>query len=144
MKIINGLPRERRIGERLEPHDVFDLVAGTSTGGLIAIMLGKFGMTIRECIYAYRALSGDIFGKKSLRGRISWGLWKARYRGERLRNNITTLLGYNDLEDQLPMLRREEDCDKIPWWVLMISFDRVEAESVVRRSRVSNVLHNSG
>lgn len=27
--------------KELEPQDVFDFVAGTSTGGLIAIMLGK-------------------------------------------------------------------------------------------------------
>lgn len=39
------------------PCEYFELIGGTSTGGLVAIMLGRMRMTIRECEAAYRKLS---------------------------------------------------------------------------------------
>jgi patatin-like phospholipase/acyl hydrolase len=49
------------------PCDYFDMIGGTSTGGLIAIMLGRLRMTVDECINAYTALSDRVFEKKSHR-----------------------------------------------------------------------------
>jgi predicted acylesterase/phospholipase RssA len=43
------------------PCEYFDLIGGTSTGGLIAIMLGRLQMDIPSCIEAYRNLSIGIF-----------------------------------------------------------------------------------
>ncbi|KAL2204191.1 FabD/lysophospholipase-like protein [Sarocladium strictum] len=43
------------------------MIGGTSTGGLIAIMLGRLGMTVDECINSYLHLSKEIFGKKKSR-----------------------------------------------------------------------------
>ncbi|KAJ0109340.1 serine/threonine protein kinase [Diaporthe amygdali] len=40
-----------------KPCDVFDMIGGTSTGGLIAIMLGRMKMTVHECIEAYLYIS---------------------------------------------------------------------------------------
>ena len=48
-----------------KPCDYFDMIGGTSTGGLIAIMLGRLGMTVDECIDAYTTLSDRVFEKKS-------------------------------------------------------------------------------
>jgi patatin-like phospholipase/acyl hydrolase len=45
----------------LRPCEYFDMIAGTSTGGLIAIMLGTLRMDIDECIKAYSALAPKIF-----------------------------------------------------------------------------------
>ncbi|KAI0379889.1 FabD/lysophospholipase-like protein [Hypomontagnella monticulosa] len=45
------------------PCHYFDYIAGTSTGGLIAIMLGRFRMTVDDCIHEYKSLSGKVFGK---------------------------------------------------------------------------------
>ena len=39
--------------DELHPYHVFQLVAGTVTGGLIALMLGKMGMTVDDCIMQY-------------------------------------------------------------------------------------------
>ena len=66
------------IGQQVDATDVkpceyFDLIGGTSTGGLIAIMLGTLGMvssnfrtmlkmqTVDECIDAYLDLSKEVF-----------------------------------------------------------------------------------
>ncbi|KAB5536133.1 acyl transferase/acyl hydrolase/lysophospholipase, partial [Coniochaeta sp. 2T2.1] len=50
-----------------KPCDYFDMIGGTSTGGLIAIMLGRLRMTVDECIDAYTTLSDKVFEKKSHR-----------------------------------------------------------------------------
>jgi hypothetical protein len=39
------------------------MIGGTSTGGLIALMLGRLGMTVDEAIDAYLELSPKIFAK---------------------------------------------------------------------------------
>jgi patatin-like phospholipase/acyl hydrolase len=44
-----------------KPCDYFDLIGGTSTGGLIAIMLGRLKMNIEDCITAYLQLSQEVF-----------------------------------------------------------------------------------
>ncbi|KAI8932165.1 hypothetical protein NX059_011048 [Plenodomus lindquistii] len=44
------------------PCNYFDLIVGTSTGGLIAIMLGRLRMSITDCIHEYRTLGIAIFG----------------------------------------------------------------------------------
>lgn len=74
--------------DELKPQDVFDLVAGTSTGGLIAIMLGKLGMNLEECIHSYQNLSETIFGKKHFRGRVTHGLAPTKYSGKCLEKAI--------------------------------------------------------
>jgi patatin-like phospholipase/acyl hydrolase len=49
-ELMAQVKRERRVDHpneppsTLRPCDVFDLICGTSTGGLIAIMLGRLGM----------------------------------------------------------------------------------------------------
>lgn len=61
---------EKRLGIRPRdnndlplPCDYFDLIGGTSTGGIIAILLGRLRLDVRECISIYRKLSGQIFQK---------------------------------------------------------------------------------
>lgn len=98
----------------VEPHDVFDLVAGTSTGGLIAIMLGKLGMTIEQCIAAYHDLSGNIFGKKHLRARTNGGLAPSKYSGSRMRQCVRNLLQRHEFDQDLPM-SSVQNRDKIAW-----------------------------
>ncbi|KAL1993077.1 hypothetical protein VTN49DRAFT_3834 [Thermomyces lanuginosus] len=47
------------------PCEYFDLIGGTGTGGIIAIMLGRLQMTVDECIKAYRELAKSAFSLKS-------------------------------------------------------------------------------
>ncbi|KAI1387387.1 uncharacterized protein F4822DRAFT_406280 [Hypoxylon trugodes] len=57
----------RHLMKRLQPKDTpkpcdyFDIIAGTSTGGLIAIMLGRLRMSVQDCIDAYGKLSERVF-----------------------------------------------------------------------------------
>lgn len=52
-----------RATTRKRPCDYFDLIGGTSTGGLLAIMLGRLQMDTTACIRTYRALSKRIFSR---------------------------------------------------------------------------------
>ena len=48
------------------PCHYFDYMAGTSTGGLIAIMLGRLRMNIDDCIEEYETLGKRVFAKSRL------------------------------------------------------------------------------
>ncbi|KAJ5774501.1 hypothetical protein N7457_009397 [Penicillium paradoxum] len=56
--------RRRRGLPPVKPCEVFDLIGGTSTGGLIAIMLGRLEMDVDRCIDAYSELAAAVFGEK--------------------------------------------------------------------------------
>ena len=55
--IVEGFDEDR---ERL-PVNYFDLAGGTSTGGLIALMLFRLGMKTSDCIAQYEQLAQAIF-----------------------------------------------------------------------------------
>ena len=93
----------------MEPRDIFDLVAGTSTGGLIAIMLGKLGMTLKEFIQTYHDPSKSIFEKKYIRGRITFRLARARYSGSRLGRQIQGLIQRKGFAEAVPTVSNDDN-----------------------------------
>jgi patatin-like phospholipase/acyl hydrolase len=46
-----------------KPSECFDLIMGTSTGGLLAVLLGVLQLTITESIVIYKKLSTLTFGR---------------------------------------------------------------------------------
>ncbi|KAF1979700.1 FabD/lysophospholipase-like protein [Bimuria novae-zelandiae CBS 107.79] len=59
---------EKRLGRRpvnnttpLRPCDYFDLIGGTSTGGIIAILLSRLRLDCKECLGIYTKLAEQIF-----------------------------------------------------------------------------------
>ncbi|KAE9377601.1 hypothetical protein N431DRAFT_541303 [Stipitochalara longipes BDJ] len=61
-RIFRTLQRLENLPDLPRPCDYFDLIGGTSTGGLIAIMLGRLRMTIPECIEIFKHISKSVFG----------------------------------------------------------------------------------
>jgi hypothetical protein len=65
---------KRKPSSEFLPCHYFDYIAGTSTGGLIAIMLGRLRMSAETCLDEYTSLSTELFGNprhaglKQLRG----------------------------------------------------------------------------
>jgi len=106
-------PRIANPDKDVEPHEIFNLVAGTSTGGLIAVMLGKLGMTVVDCIKAYHDISKDIFGKKHIRGAVTGGLTTSKYSGSGLRDCVRNLMKKEKFDMELHM--RDTERDKIAW-----------------------------
>jgi len=50
--------------EELLPCHYFDFMYGTSTGGLIATILGRLRMTVKEGLELYQKVGDDLFGKR--------------------------------------------------------------------------------
>lgn len=59
------------------PCEVFDLICGTSTGGLIAILLGRLGLDCENAIAIYKDLGPTIFGDDE------GVIWGNIFKGER-------------------------------------------------------------
>ncbi|KAM0670877.1 hypothetical protein ACQRIU_001272 [Beauveria bassiana] len=84
-----------------KPCEVFDLIGGTSTGGLIAIMLGRLEMDIDECISTYVNLMKSVFEKKSswlpvsLRGNV-----KAQFDSKKLRSAVEQAINQSGASPQ--------------------------------------------
>jgi calcium-independent phospholipase A2-gamma len=53
----------KSVGDGARPCDFFDFISGTSTGGLIAIMLAKLGYSIEQAIGCYDELAPKMFAK---------------------------------------------------------------------------------
>ena len=49
------------VDPRPKPCDYFDLIAGTGTGGLIAIMLGRLRMNLVDCMEVYVRMTRKVF-----------------------------------------------------------------------------------
>lgn len=73
---------------RLKPCELFDIIGGTSTGGLIAIMLGRLEMDVDECIAAYIELMKTVFEKKSRIPFSLKGKTKARFDSVKLKGAV--------------------------------------------------------
>jgi predicted acylesterase/phospholipase RssA len=47
----------------VKPCDYFDLICGTSSGGIVALMLARLEMTIGEALDSFQKFTRDVFGK---------------------------------------------------------------------------------
>jgi hypothetical protein len=90
-------PHERSTGCgvrcRYIPAHYFDFVGGTSTGGLISIMLGRLRMSVEDCISEYATLSESIFGhprRASWRGPILWP--RDKYDGDTIKRAVVDVI----------------------------------------------------
>ncbi|KAJ5117958.1 hypothetical protein N7526_010981 [Penicillium atrosanguineum] len=102
--IMAQLNYERVDEEPLKPCDVFDLIGGTSTGGLIAIMLGRLEMGIDECIAAYSELMHLIFGQKMNNLPVDWaGNIRAQYDSTKLKHAIEHVIESAGVAPDAPM-----------------------------------------
>src|SRR5205809_814186 len=83
---------EEATGKRCVEH--FDLITGTSTGGIIAIGLG-LELSAREIVEFYEEHGPDIFPQMSLVQRAHGGLrqvlWEPKLSGDVLSQKLTLL-----------------------------------------------------
>ena len=47
---------------QLKPHEIFDIIVGTSAGGLVAVLVGRLGLDCDKAIAEYKRLATALFG----------------------------------------------------------------------------------
>ncbi|KAI9035875.1 FabD/lysophospholipase-like protein [Aspergillus affinis] len=88
-----------------KPCDIFDLIGGTSTGGLIAILLGRLELSVQQAIDEYRLLSKVIFGPTK-------AFWKdGKFKASRLERAVEGIVRkYLGGEEGSTVLKGEGRC----------------------------------
>ncbi|KAI1120636.1 hypothetical protein F5Y10DRAFT_289506 [Nemania abortiva] len=97
-----------------KPCEYFHLIGGTSTGGLIAIMLGRLQMDVDECITKYINLSKKVFQPKRKKFELiskMLDLWtvKGSYDSEALEAEFKNE-AHNREGDENALLESESSC----------------------------------
>ena len=90
---------EKHTGRVIVDH--FDLVAGTSTGGIIALGLG-LGLTAGEILEFYKKQGPKIFPNMTAQQKLSLNmrhLWEPKYSAEPLRAALKGVFGEKRLKD---------------------------------------------
>ncbi|MCJ1378166.1 hypothetical protein MMC17_001262 [Xylographa soralifera] len=89
------------------PADYFDLIGGTSTGGIIAILLGRLRLSAAQAIKAYETLARKVFSEKKAKRKD--GTFKASKLEEAIKNVVQ-----ESLKNMDAMLyeEKERDSDK--------------------------------
>ena len=94
--------------------NIFDLICGTGTGGLIAIMLGRLRMSMDDTIKEYLDLAKALYGDKPpLRHRLSQIVERGGYDHKILVRKVKDLVHKHNQSDAVTTLadpRGEEAC----------------------------------
>jgi len=74
-----------------KPCDYFDFIIGTSTGGLIALILGRLRMDVDACIRAYTMLARQVFKPKTW-GAVSRASGRGLYKATTLKAAVCSIV----------------------------------------------------
>jgi hypothetical protein len=122
-------------GSRLEVWQEFDLIGGTSTGGLIALMLGRLRMPVEKCIEAYQKLSRKIFSpvhsEVNVVGRaVQKFKADGKYESEPLERIVRDMCRESGIDELALLKDTSENATK----VFVCAVQAVNADAVVIRS----------
>ncbi|KAN0095699.1 Acyl transferase/acyl hydrolase/lysophospholipase [Hyaloscypha variabilis] len=111
-ELMEKLARKRGV-EVVHPWQEFDMIGGTSTGGLLAIMLGRLRMSIDECEAAYMKFSEDIFKpRNAVVGAYNLLNAQGKFSTEALEANIKELIDKAELPQSEKFDDKREDSCK--------------------------------
>lgn len=119
--IMKELQKRRGLQEECYPADYFELASGTSTGGIIGIMLFRLRMTASEAIDQYDLIAKQVFSPKIWGFDISWTptvfisivnniktfIWGSRFDDDSLKKAIDQVVSKFGLDDQDKALKGE-------------------------------------
>ncbi|KAF5250911.1 hypothetical protein FANTH_3965 [Fusarium anthophilum] len=100
---LEGGPDPERV-DRYLPCHYFDYIAGTSTGGLSSIMLGRLRMSVDQALDTYKSFGNAVFGKPRQFHELSYSYWpRAKYSCRQTREAYKEII-FNALQ-------LEKECD---------------------------------
>lgn len=112
----------------LEPYEYFDLIGGTSTGGIIAIMLGRLHMTVDRCVAAYSRLGREVFGEP--RGKGHEHMFDEKKLEEAIKKTIREELGEGHEDDPLIDPLGDDACKTVVFTLPNAHPNRVEPKAL--------------
>ncbi|KFY41719.1 hypothetical protein V494_02825 [Pseudogymnoascus sp. VKM F-4513 (FW-928)] len=104
-----------------EPWQMFHLIGGTSTGGIIAVMLGRLRMSIADCRKAYEEISKQAFTPLHSKANIvasAFGLWKVgstfdeKELEKAIKDVIKVSMKHGDSDPYQALLHEDEAADE--------------------------------
>ncbi|KAI5813017.1 acyl transferase/acyl hydrolase/lysophospholipase [Pyronema omphalodes] len=114
------------------PHQYFDLIGGTSTGGLIALMLGRLQMSVADAIAAYSDFSKYVFSER--KHLFQEGYYKATKLEEAVKK-VVKLYG-ESWDGEEDMLDTREDSQVCKAFVCAVSANNIGRPTLFRTYRV--------
>ena len=97
---------EKRTGKKIA--ELFDLIAGTSTGGIISLALtapddeGKIKYTAQDIVHFYETRLAKIFGRSVIRRLFSFiDFFRPKYSPNSFEKNVESLVGKTKLSDAI-------------------------------------------
>ncbi|KAJ7857870.1 acyl transferase/acyl hydrolase/lysophospholipase [Mycena leptocephala] len=121
------------------PCDYFDLIGGTSTGRLIALMLGRLRMSIKDAVKAYGELSKEVFLDVKSQG--SDGRFKASKLEKTIKGIVGTHSASQDPEEGMEDIR-ENPCktsvQRIPSFVCAMNAANMSLPVLFRTFNTTN------
>ncbi|KAB8276850.1 acyl transferase/acyl hydrolase/lysophospholipase [Aspergillus minisclerotigenes] len=99
-----------------EPHHCFDYICGTSTGGLIAVLIGRLGKTLDECQAIFEGRGAEIFHGGSVKRAARLAVKGSRFSNKGLQKVIG-----EQVNDDVIMHESELDEGHVPVAVVAIS-----------------------
>ncbi|KAJ7848220.1 acyl transferase/acyl hydrolase/lysophospholipase [Mycena leptocephala] len=97
-RILYRIQAEEGLTQLPLPCEYFDLIGGTSTGGLIAIMLGRLRMPVGDAIGAYDELAQNVFSE------TKFFFQDGKFKASRLEAAIKKIVGEKSKDANEPMM----------------------------------------
>ncbi|KAK4252252.1 hypothetical protein C7999DRAFT_26974 [Corynascus novoguineensis] len=127
--VLDGIMRKIKdmygLSEVPKPCEFFHMIAGTSTGGLIAIMLGRLRMSTKEALEEYDNCAEKIFSKSNHK---SWSL-SEKFRATALQEAIEGIVKKRGLGESM---RDPEEPRKGKAFVCVMPSDNIGEVQFVR------------
>jgi patatin-like phospholipase/acyl hydrolase len=114
-----------KLPEVPKPCEFFHMIAGTSTGGLIAIMLGRLRMSTKEALAEYDNCAAKIFSKDNHK---SWSI-SEKFRATALKEAIQGLVKKRGLGESMRDPKRPK---KGKAFVCVMPSDNIGKTDIVR------------
>ncbi|KAK6003120.1 hypothetical protein QM012_000965 [Aureobasidium pullulans] len=131
-----------RISPNKKPCEIFDMIGGTSTGGLIAIMLGRLEMTVDECIQKYQDFMTKVFTISWLKRKASdWHIGGDKYDAKILESCIKEVVKDRLGDENAMLLDDREGACKV--FVTAVRKDAVDNRAPVLLRSYKNPLELS-